>query len=182
MKIKLCCAMLLLFMLVGACFSQTPKPVLEGAEVANEVSADFLLPAKDQSHIGFGGQLTASHFFNDYIGAQLQGDYLKTNEYGLHDAGVRIGPIVHFWNQRSIQPYVRVLVGYAEAKSSYLKPAGSYQGSGSILGGGGIEVPLSGGWLVKGGADLQNDWGNHTRAGRLLFGISYRFNARPDRR
>ncbi len=177
MKFHLCSSLLVLFLFAGICFAQAPKPAA-GLTISNEVSADFLLPIKDQSHAGFGGQFATSHFFSDNVGAQLQGDYLKTDEYDLHDAGVRVGPIVRFWSKHSIQPYVHALVGYSRVGSSYLKPTGSYQGSGSYLAGGGLDFPLAGGWYGRVGADLQNDWGAHTEAGRVLMGVSYRFNAR----
>jgi hypothetical protein len=173
--------MLLLLMFIGVCSAQRPSPAITGSTISNEVSADFLLPIKDQSHIGFGGQVATTHFLSDNVGVQLQGDYLKTNEYDLHDAGVRVGPIVRFWSQHSIQPYARVLLGYARVRSSYLKPTGSYQGGGSIMFGGGLDFPLSSGWYGKLGADLQDDWGTDTEAGRVLVGVSYRFNARQRR-
>lgn len=182
MKIRFGCSLLILFLFAGICFAQAPKPALVGLSVSNEVSVDFLLPIKDQSHTGFGGQLTTTHFFSDKLGVQLLGDYLETDEYDLHDAGVKVGPIVRFWSHHLIQPYVHVLVGYSRVRSSYLKPTDSYQGSGSVLGGGGFEFPLAGGWNGKVGADLQDDWGASTRAGRVLVGVSYRIGARQPQR
>jgi hypothetical protein len=181
MKIRLCYSLLVLFLFAGICFAQRPAPALDQA--LNEVSADLLLPIKDQSHTGIGGQFTAAHYFGDNFGFQLQGDYLATDEYNLRDLGVRIGPVVRFRSQHSVQPYVHALVGYARVNASYLKQTGSPQSSGSVLGGGGLDFPLSGkwfngGWYGRVGADLQDDWGARTRIGRVFVGVSYRFNAR----
>lgn len=180
MKLWNCLSVFTLFFFAGICSAQRPAPPL--AVPSNELSADFLLPIKDQTHIGLGGQLTSAHFFGDNLGLQLQGDYLSTDEYGLQDAGVRVGPIVRFWSQHSIQPYVHTLFGYARVKASYLQPAGSYRNSGSFLGGGGLEFPLSGGWSGRIGADLEGDGGARTRAGRVLAGVSYHFNGRRPQR
>jgi len=184
MKTRLCHS-LVLFLFAGTCFAQQPAPTLN--EALNEVSADLLIPIKDQSHIGIGGQVTATHFFGDNVGLQLQGDYLTTDEYNLRDVGARIGPVVRFRSQQAIQPYVRALVGYSRVESSYLKQKSSLQNSGSVLVGGGLDFPLStgwssGAWYGRVGADLEDDWTATTRMGRVSVGVSYRFNARRSQR
>jgi hypothetical protein len=159
------------------CVAQAPKSAL--SVPSNEVSIDFLVPAKGpQVSYGFGGQIGSSHFFNDLLGVKLQGDYLRTDYLNLHDAGVRVGPIIRFADKHAVQPFLEALVGYARVESIYLKPSSSFHGGGSFLGGGGVDVPLSGGWYARVGADLEDDWAARTRVGRCSVGISHRFGAR----
>jgi hypothetical protein len=177
MKGRLWYAILTPLLLSWMCVAQAPKPALSSP--SNEVSIDFLVPVKgpDVSY-GFGGQIAGSHFLDEHIGIKLQSDYVRTDYLNLRDAGVRIGPIMRFATKHAVQPYLEALMGYARVESSYLKPLTSFHGSGSFMGGGGLDFPLSGGWYGRVGADLQDDWSARTRAGRCIVGISYRLGAR----
>ena len=186
MKIRICCATLVLFLFSVVCLAQKPAGALTGGADAaaiagaNEVSVDFLVPAKsaDPLSFGVGGQVTASHFFDEHFGVKLESDYEKTTYVNFHDYGFRVGPVVHFGIRHWLQPYVEALVGYARVESSYLTPVNSYHGSGSVLAGGGFDFPLAGGWYAKAGVDVQEDWSVSTTVARGLVGVSYRFGAR----
>jgi hypothetical protein len=171
---------LALSLLSGICLAQRPTPPLQGGWLApSDISVNFLLPVKDceMSHYGVGGLITTSRYFSDHFGAQLQGDYMRTNYINYHEAGVKVGPVIRFWTKSAIEPYVHVLVGYSRVKDSNLKPTTSYHGSGSILGGGGLDFPLAGAWYGRVGADIQQDWTVRQRAGRGIVGVSYKFGA-----
>ncbi len=175
--------LLILILLSINCLAQHPVPPLHGPSASDDISVDLLLPTKDSnlSNMGVGGQFAAAHFFGDHFGAQLQGDYVRTGYLDFHDAGVRVGAIIRLAARSAIQPYVRVLVGHSQVKDQNLKPTTSYHGSGSILGGGGIDFPLSGAWYGRVGADLQEDWTVHQRSARGVLGFSYRFGTRQSR-
>ncbi len=176
MKIWLCCFVLFLFS--GICLAQRPAPALIPG--ANEVSVSFIYAQKGQSlsNYGFGGQIAGNHYFDEHVGFELQSDYIRTDFSNVRDAGVRVGPVMRFATKHAVQPYVEFLAGYARVESSYLRPVTSFHGSGSILAGGGVDFPLSGGWHAKAGADFEDDWNVCTRVGRGVLGISYRFAAR----
>ena len=181
MNIRLCRAMLAMFLFSGICFAQVPQPPIPAPSLS-DISLGFIFAGKQPSHYGVGGQFTASRFVNDRLGFQVEGDYLRTDEFNLRDAGVRVGPVVRFGAKHAVQPYLHALLGYAEVKSSYLKPVTSFNGAPSVLAGGGIDFRLSGGWhgIVEG--DIEEDWAaNRTRNARGVVGVSYRFGARQKR-
>lgn len=175
--------LLILILLSINCLAQRPAPPFRGPSASDVISVDLLLPIKDSnlSNLGVGGQFAVTHFFGDHFGTQFQGDYMRTGYLDFHDASFREGPIIRLAARSAIQPYVRVLVGYSQVKDRNLKPTMSYHGSGSILGGGGIDFPLSGAWYGRVGADLQEDWTVHQRSARGVVGFSYRFGARQSR-
>ncbi len=176
MKVRLCCAILVLFLFSGICFAQVPASPLPAP--SSDISVSFIFAAKDRSVFdnGFGGQFTMSHFVNDKVGFQVEGDYLKMDFQNLRDAGGRVGPVVRFWTNHAVQPYVHALIGYAAVKSTYLNPVTSFNGAPSVMAGGGLDFPLSGEWHGRFGADLENDWtAIQTRVVRGVAGISYQF-------
>jgi hypothetical protein len=172
--------MFVLSLFAHVCLAQAPRPAVVGS-ASNEVSVNFILPVKgpDFSMSGYGGQIAGTRYINEHLGIELQGDYERAHWYGsFRDAGVRVGPTVHFLTKRSAQPYVEALMGYARVEASYLKPVTSYHGSGSALAGAGLDFRLSGGWYGKTGADLEGDWTARTRVVRGFLGLSYKFGAR----
>src|ERR1039458_1853675 len=86
MRIWRCGAMLASFFFSGICFAQVPTTPIP-ASTPSDISVSFIFASKDQtsSHYGLGGQFTASHFVNDKIGYQVEGDYLKMDIYNLRD-------------------------------------------------------------------------------------------------
>lgn len=188
MKIRICNSLFFSLWFSGISLAQAPAPPLVGSLAAPEVSINLLLPMKDHdlSHYGFGGQLTATQFLDPHIGIQVQGDYVQTHGFDFHDRGVRVGPTIRFSTKHSIRPYMHALLGYSQVKATYLNPKtslnskASYHGSGSLLGGGGVEFPLSDRLFGKVGADIQYDWTVRTRLVRGLLGVSYRFGAGPN--
>jgi len=175
---------LLLILIVGSinCLAQRPASPLQ-MPLVDVISVDFLLPMKEvnPSSLGVGGQFAATHFFSDHLGIQFQGDYMRSGYLDFHDKSVRSGPVICLGSRSAIQPYLRILVGYSQVKDLNLKPTTSYHGSGSILGGGGIDFPLSGAWYGMVGADLQEDWTVRQRSARGAVGVSYRFGYRQSR-
>lgn len=178
MKIRFCCAMLVMALLSAICFAQAPVPVLVGSP--NEMSANFLLPVKGSSlaESGYGGHITSTRYFTQHFGAELQADYERTNWCDFREQGVRVGPIVRFASKQSVQPYMEVLVGYARVRAAYLRPVNSFHGGGSALIGGGLEYRLSSGWYAKTGLDFESDWAASTKLARGNVGLSYRFGGR----
>ena len=175
MKIWPSCILLVLFLLSGVCLAQSPAPAIHIP--TNEVSVESVVMEKGPglTNFGFGGQIADIHFISEHLGIKLEGDYTRTDYFNLRDAGVRGGAILRFHARHAIQPYVECLVGYARVEASYLKPVGSHHGSGSVLGGGGFDLSLGGGWYATGGADIEQDWTVRTTAARGLLGVSYRF-------
>lgn len=172
--------MLALSLFSGIGFAQVPTPPL-ATPSSSDVSVSFVLAGRDPSapYYGVGGQFTASHFINDRLGFQVEGDYLRTDIDNMRDAGIRVGPVLRFWTNHAVQPYVHALIGYAEIKASYLNPATSFNGAPSILAGGGLDFPLSGGWHGRVGVDVEQDWtATGTTVARGVAGISYRFGPR----
>ena len=55
-------------------------------------------------------------------------------------------------------------------KATYLSSGDSFHGSGSVMGGGGLDFHLSGPWFARGQIDIQEDWTAHTTVGRVLVG------------
>lgn len=179
MKSRLCRALFVLFLFSGVCLAQAPAGALI-VPGPNEVSVDFLVPQKGPglSHYGVGGQISGSHFFDEHVGITAQGDYMRTDFYNVHDAGVRVGPTMRIADIHGVQPYVEFLVGYARVEAGYLKPETSFHGSVSVMGGVGVDFPLAGRWYAKVGVDLEDNWSASTRVSRGLLGISYRFGGR----
>lgn len=177
MKIQYLCALVLFCMLSAACLAQRPSPVVADSISASDVSVNFLLPVKDLglSHYGQGAELSASHYLTNHLGVQIEGDYLRTNYLALRNGGVRVGGILRIHRAAGLQPYVHALVGYSWMQDTSLRPATSYHGSPSLLGGVGVDFRIVGSWYGRAGADAQYDWSNRTRVGRGVGGISYHF-------
>jgi hypothetical protein len=176
---RLFCAIAVFILLTGACLAQMPAPPASAIS-ANDVSAMFLLPIKNGSpfEVGAGGQLSGSRFFNRHIGIELEGDYERASFSSFQDGGVRIGPVVRLGSNTKVQPFLEGLAGFSLVKATYLSSGDSFHGSGSVMGGGGLDFHLSGPWFARGQIDIQEDWTAHTTVGRVLVGISYRLRSR----
>lgn len=180
MKIRLCGAMLALFVLAGVCVAQVPTPPLSTPS-SSEASFSFVTPVRDPSapYYGVGGQFTVSHYVNGVLGFQAEGDYLRTSTDNFRDMGFRVGTVARFRSHRALRPYVHALVGIAEIKASYLNPTTSFNASPSILLGGGLEFPISQHWRGSVGGDAEKDWtAVGGTVGRGVAGISYQFGVR----
>jgi opacity protein-like surface antigen len=180
MKIRLCGAMLVLFLFAGVSVAQVPMPPLS-TPPSSEASFSFVVPGRDPSspYHGMGGQFTISHYVNGWLGFQAEGDYLRTNTDNFRDIGGRVGAIARFRGNRALRPYVHALVGIAKIKASYLNPTTSFNECPSILAGAGLEFPISQHWRGAIGGDLEEDWTNPTgTVGRAVAGLTYRFGVR----
>jgi hypothetical protein len=178
MKVRFCCAVLLLFVFSGICFAQVPVPSLP--KPATEFSLVVIVADKDSTltHWGEGEQLTFTHFVYKNLGVQAEGDFVRINFDGVREGAGRVGPVVRFINHGRIQPYAHFLGGITDTKADYLKPVGQYNTAGSLLMGGGFDFPISHGgeWYATAGADIEYDWtAVHTKVGRVVMGFSYRF-------
>jgi hypothetical protein len=180
MKIWFCGVMSVLVLFSGICVAQVPAPPIR-TPWASDASVSFIVAGRDPSspYYGVGGQFIVSHYVNNRLGFQVEGDYLRTDSYNLRDIGVRVGPVVRFRPDHAVKPYVHALIGYAAIKSSYLNPATSFNGAPSILVGAGLDFPLAQHWRGRVGGDVEEDWAAiGTTVARAVVGISYRFGAR----
>lgn len=186
MKVRFCSAMFALLLFSGVCLAQVPAPVILSS-ASDEVSADFLWTAKGATpwSFGWGGQTAGAHFFTQHFGVKGEADYERMSYFSQTDIGFRGGPVIRFGSYHRLQPFVEALVGYAQVRAAYLEPPNTFHGSGSILGGGGVDFPLPArGWYARAGVEVQDDWDAHskecsscaTRVGRGFFGVAYEFH------